>query len=625
MIGLKNAVSMRARVMWVRAFMNTYKRRVIAAGGYIEGEQCAIDKINGNNILKEASWRLIPEGIKEDVVYAQKPTDGLGDLTFTRASDATRTNSAGVIERTPWNLLRQSETFSNAVWVSDGTTTVTENTETAPNGTLTADRLQMSASQRRYIYQTTTPTQTTYTYSVYLRANSNQTVRISVDQGCSNYRGGLICNVTTQWQRFSITLSNIVISSGSVATVIDNITSNTNACTGTAVAVDIYAWGAQLVEGTDAKPYFATTNRQDVPRLDYRNADGSLNSCPRLLLEPQRTNLHANSETGASFGLSSVTYSSNVATSPDGYTNADKLVEDATTNVHRVSGFGGTMANTTTYTSSFFAKKGERDQVYILIPASVTSSRNVLVFNLTTGVSSIQSGTNVSAHSMVDYGNGWYRCIATFTTATVSGNNLLGIWVGGESYAGDGTSGLFLWGYMNELGAYATSYIPTLGAAVTRLADAAFKTGVSSLIGQTEGTLFAEVDLSTQTTTGLFRRILMISEGDENTSTYLRVTETNTLQFVSFNGTVQALINSLSPTVGRIKVAAAYKANDFILYINGVLQGTDTAGTIPATRSVIRVGQSDGLVANHNLNDRVTQAALFPTRLTNAQLAQLTT
>jgi hypothetical protein len=74
------------------------------------------------------------------------------------------------------------------------------------------------------------------------------------------------------------------------------------------------------------------------------------------------------------------------------------------------------MANTTTYTSSFFAKKDERDQLYILIPLSVTSSRNVVVFNLTTGVSSIVSGTDVSAHSMVDYGNGWYRCIATFIT-----------------------------------------------------------------------------------------------------------------------------------------------------------------------------------------------------------------
>ena len=46
----------------------------------------------------DASWLLIPEGIEEDIVFAQKPTNGTGDLTFTRASDATRTNSAGVIE-----------------------------------------------------------------------------------------------------------------------------------------------------------------------------------------------------------------------------------------------------------------------------------------------------------------------------------------------------------------------------------------------------------------------------------------------------------------------------------------------------------------------------------------------
>jgi hypothetical protein len=88
----------------------------------------------------DASWLLIPEGIEEDIVFAQKPTNGTGDLTFTRASDATRTNSAGVIERTPWNLLTFSEQFDNAAWTKVATT-ITANTTTAPNGTLTADKL----------------------------------------------------------------------------------------------------------------------------------------------------------------------------------------------------------------------------------------------------------------------------------------------------------------------------------------------------------------------------------------------------------------------------------------------------------------------------------------------------
>jgi hypothetical protein len=265
--------------------------------------------------------------------------------------------------------------------------------------------------------------------------------------------------------------------------------------------------------------------------------------------------------------LTNCTYSSNVATSPDGYANADKLVEDATTNVHRVSGYGGVMANTTTYTSSFFAKKDERDQLYILIPNSVTSSRNVVVFNLTTGVSSIVSGTNVSAHSMVDYGNGWYRCIATFITATVSGTNLIGIWEGSESYTGDGTSGLYLWGYMNEAGAYATSYIgPTLGSTVTRLADAASKTGISSLIGQTEGTLFVEF-LKDNSDVGT----ISINDGTSQNRVYLGYSGANFIgQVRSGGGAAQAAFSS-PLNVGEVyKCAIAYKLNDFVLYINGV-------------------------------------------------------
>ena len=62
----------------------------------------------------DASWLLIPSGIEEDIVFAQKPTSGLGDLTFTRASDATYTDSTGVVRRSPYNL------FTQSVWTGGG-------------------------------------------------------------------------------------------------------------------------------------------------------------------------------------------------------------------------------------------------------------------------------------------------------------------------------------------------------------------------------------------------------------------------------------------------------------------------------------------------------------------------
>jgi len=119
----------------------------------------------------EASWVLIPEGIKEDIVFAQKPTNGTGDLTFTRASDATRTNSAGVIERTPWNLLQFSEMFTDTSWTKSSTT-ISANVTTAPNGNATADLIYpTSGGNYRLIRQSTfSPWSGTYTASIYAKA-----------------------------------------------------------------------------------------------------------------------------------------------------------------------------------------------------------------------------------------------------------------------------------------------------------------------------------------------------------------------------------------------------------------------------------------------------------------------
>jgi len=80
-----------------------------------------------SDLLNSASLVMIPSGYKEDVVYSQIPTDGSGDLSFTRASNGTRVNSAGLVEVVPWNLALQSETFDNASWVKSNSTITANN------------------------------------------------------------------------------------------------------------------------------------------------------------------------------------------------------------------------------------------------------------------------------------------------------------------------------------------------------------------------------------------------------------------------------------------------------------------------------------------------------------------
>ena len=85
-----------------------------------------------SDLLNSASLVMIPSGYKEDVVYSQIPTDGSGDMAFTRASNGTRVNSAGLVEVTPWNLVEYSEDFTNGFWQKVDSS-VSGNTAIAPN------------------------------------------------------------------------------------------------------------------------------------------------------------------------------------------------------------------------------------------------------------------------------------------------------------------------------------------------------------------------------------------------------------------------------------------------------------------------------------------------------------
>jgi hypothetical protein len=357
----------------------------------------------------------------------------------------------------------------------------------------------------------------------------------------------------------------------------------------------------------------------NVPRLDYLNA-----SCPSLLLEPQRSNLQTYSDNidNAVYGKTNVTITANVTTSPDGTTNADKIVEDTTNAVHRISNVGGVMTSATTYTSSFFAKKAERDQVYILIPTSVAATRTVVVYNLTTGVSSVVSGSSATSHSMVDYGNGWYRCIVTFTT-TAAGTNLVGIYNGAEDYAGTTSFGLFLYGLMNEAGAYATSYIPTTSAAVTRNADSISKTGISSLIGQTEGVLYAEINALKYPID--INNWLTITDGTNANSVGIVFETTGAATArIEVGGVIQAYITTSVDYSNFIKVAFKYKENDFAWWVNGVEVGTDLSGiTFPSnTLNSLQFAYGSG---SNKWAGNVKLLAVFNEALSDSELETLTT
>jgi hypothetical protein len=232
-----------------------------------------------STLLEQASLVLIPSGYNEDTVYSVIPSNGSGDMSFTRASDGTRINSDGLVEVCPWNLFTYSEQFQNANWTGggNGKPTMTDNFAEAPNGTFTASKME-AVSDAYQLRQNNAIENTQMNLSVYLRTNTGtKTIQLFLNNGTTAFSN---LTVTTTWQRFEI--------SGTVTTLSGSGRNGLATLEALTSSEYILVWGAQISVGLTAKPYFPTTDRLNVPRLTYQNGGGG---CPSLLLEPQRTNL----------------------------------------------------------------------------------------------------------------------------------------------------------------------------------------------------------------------------------------------------------------------------------------------------------------------------------------------
>ena len=579
------------------------------------------------SLIDSASLIVTPNGYKEGKLYSVIPSDGSGDMSVVRATTATRVNSAGLVELVPYNLLTYSEQLSN--WTNIQFVTVTDNVETAPNGTLTASRINETAVTNVHrLFLNPTVSANKHTYSVYLKAGTRnwaflrldgllieQRTWFDIQNGTIGTTSGdhtaTIEDAGNGWYRCSVSIAGTTYDTTPLA-IIGLATANGVSNYAGDVNEYIYAWGAQLVEGTNALPYQKTETRLNIPRLDYSNG-----TCPSLLVEPQRTNLltYSSSFDNAAWSVQdNVSVTANVAIAPDGTMTADKLVENSANTQHRIY----RPINGTSQTISVFAKANGRNYIGLFSNAGTRT-----YFNLSDGtIGTVSIG---STATIEDYGNGWYRC--TLYNAHISFGAMIQLSDNGinDSYLGDGTSGVFIWGAQLEAGNYQTSYIPTTSASVTRNADVISKTGISSLIGQTEGTVFADFTYNGAANTGIFETIFSVATNVSNEISIIKKNTTSELYvFVRNGGVIQINSGGISSTniIGTHKVALAYKLNDYALYLDGVQVYTNTSATVP-TCSGVFVGQAVNLL--QQLGGGIKAAALWQTRLTNTELATLTT
>jgi len=336
-----------------------------------------------------------------------------------------------------------------------------------------------------------------------------------------------------------------------------------------------------------------------------------------LLIESQRSNVLRQSEdfttTWATFGA---TVSSNSTTAPDGASTADKLVNSAVNEEH---GIFQTTTTSGSQTFSIFAKQAELR--YLVLRKDTPSV--LAVFDLQTGT--VTQTTGVTA-TIVAFPGGWYRCTITCTStgnAVVKLSNVGTGVVASSGYLGVAGQGIFLWGAQMETGAYATSYIPTTTATVTRNADSAtISTGFSNWFDAVEGTMFSSSLLARQNTdAGLM--FFEVSNGTVNQALrcFSRSTGSSGFSVVASASTQADLNPNVVITANNpLKIAAAYAVNNFAASFNGGDALTDTAGSLPTgiNQASIGVGTTGTI-----LNGTIARVTYWPTRLSDSTLRRL--
>jgi len=177
------------------------------------------------------------------------------------------TSAARPILRARYNQLTYSEQFDNGDWVKTNITP-SSNTDTAPDGTLTADTLAATSANGTAL-QSLTALAASYTFSVWLKRKTG-TGNIDITAGSGTY---VTQTVTSSWTRFTVTQT---LTAGSRSPGIRIVTSGD----------EVYAWGAQFLPANtvtgnayqriaDAATYVTISTMGGYQFLPYLSFDGT--------------------------------------------------------------------------------------------------------------------------------------------------------------------------------------------------------------------------------------------------------------------------------------------------------------------------------------------------------------
>ena len=590
------------------------------------------------SLLDKASLIISPNGYSNGKLYAAKPTDGSGDLVWSRAGTKTRVNPEWLVEDLPYNLLKYSESLSNpSCWVSNHP--VTTSTERSPIGYGVVGKFESVANTYTYTFHTPPAVSGSFNNSIYLKKDVGQewvilqiwfggggqgiNVWFNLDTGLigtsnSTYPGWVLNDVQVEsisngWHRVSISgTTNSQAYFMISPTDSDGLFSYTNI-----LGKSFFVFGAQMTRGLDLKPYLKTTDRLNIPSIDFTGG-----GCPSILVEPQATNLIRQSEsldTPVWVRLGSDVIA-NSTLSPSGILNADTFSGNGANSYVQLSQDNITLT-ATTYRFSVFVKKNT-GSFFTTFFQSFASATGTLIskFDLNNGT------TTTSGAEIINYGNGWYRCISA--PVTINALDLVGniqlfvtpdmVTVPFPTLADANGKSVFLYGAQLETGSVATSYIPTTSATITRVADAAENIPSTSLFNQSEGTFCFDINYKTHT--GVLNVFHSIRTA---------VNQNFILEYIKSNGEVGAdfyLNASYSFSLSTItlltensinKLAIRYKAGEYAIFLNGAKKSSNSSLTSPS----ISLAKN---VFTPSLNGSYNSYVYFPLALSDAELIALT-
>ena len=362
------------------------------------------------------------------------------------------------------------------------------------------------------------------------------------------------------------------------------------------------------------------TVNANIPRLDYLGS-----TCPKLLLEPQRTNLLNYSELfeNSYWTKTNITITANSTTAPDGNTTADTF--NATNTTFNILRRTVTTTIGTVYTSSIFVKKN--NYRYIGMRALYAGSDTFNFYDFDTNTIT-NAGSTSNPLKVENYGNGWFRLSQT-STATLTSHLFDVGYVnssGNNAALPAGTEKYYVWGAQIEAGSFATSYIPTTTASVTRNPDSLGKSNVytNGYISSFGGTWFIDLANNNGFTRDSAKIGMWIGESNSNSinvgfSSFNIRTLSGTaqkLQISFYNGTIGTTL--YQTTQVNAKIAITFNGTTANIFVNGTKVVTSASAEITLANFQYFNFQED-------VPFNIKSTALFNSPLSDTNCISLTT